>query len=119
MVKINNIVDFKELYDFHLTFNSSYMYKTSLNDYISSLLYDVDRENNTLFKENNLLGAFIDNKLVGFIQYGISAIGFDENVNITNDINYQIIRQLYFLDVKVGEKLLDIALNSFDKSKTI
>lgn len=119
MVKINNIVDFKELYDFHLTFNSSYMYKTSLENYVSSLLYDVDRENNTLFKQNNLLGAFIDNKLVGFIQYGISAIGFDDNGNITNDINYQIIRQLYFLDDKVGEKLLDIALNSFDKSKRI
>lgn len=47
----------------------------------------------------------------GFVQYGHSAIGFDESGAVTSGVSYPIIRQLYFAsgDEKIGRCLLDRA----------
>ena len=45
----------------------------------------------------------------GFVQYGHSAIGFDESGAVTDGVSYPIIRQLYFAsgDEEIGRCLLD------------
>lgn len=84
-----------------------------------SLLNDVDREGNKLFKELHTIGAYIYDNLVGFIQYGISNIGFDNNGDIYEKINYQIIRQIYFTDEEVGKMLIEKAFSFFNSDETI
>ena len=54
------------------------------------------------------VGAYRAGRLAGFVQYGHSAIGFDESGAVTNDVSYPIIRQFYFTagDEEIGRLLL-------------
>lgn len=119
MFEIKKITDFYSLYEYHTRINSPFIYKVEYNDYLISLLEDIDSEGNMLFKNLHTLGAYENDKLVGFIQYGISSIGFDESGNISKNINYQIIRQIYFDNLEIGNKLLNNALSYFNQSQTI
>ena len=119
MIDINCIQDYKQLFLYHLNIETPFINKVNYDKYVISLLNDVDREENKLFKELHTVGAYINNNLVGFIQYGISNIGFDTNGNLSNGINYQIIRQIYFTDENVGKMLIEKAFNSFDDTSTI
>lgn len=109
MLEIKNIENYNELYEFHLKIKSPYIYKVKYDSYLTSLLNDVDSQGNKLFKKLYLFGAFIDNKLKGFIQFGVTNIGFDKEGNLTEKVNYNVIRNLYFYDKEVGLELLKIA----------
>lgn len=58
------------------------------------------------------IGAYLDHKLVGFIQYGRTAFGFDENGEISDTVFYSVIRNFYFDErqKEVGIKLLNEAV---------
>lgn len=112
MIEIKKITDIEELYFYHTNINSPYIFKTDYEEYLISLCKDSDSYGNKLFEELNLLGAYNDSKLVGFIQYGKTNIGFDQNGEMTTNINYFVIRNFYFEDEKVGEELLNRVLEN-------
>ena len=104
MIEIKKITNIEELYFYHTNINSPYIFKTDYDEYLISLCKDNDSYGNKLFEELYLLGAYNDSKLVGFIQYGKTNIGFDGNGEISEKINYSVIRNLYFEDEDVGEE---------------
>jgi len=55
----------------------------------------------------------------GLIQYGITAIGFDENGEITDQVHYPVIRDLCFDSPEVGQNLLNRALADFGETGRI
>lgn len=121
MINIIDITDLKQIYNYQQKFESPYFFKTDFATWKNSFIADIDGNGNTLFKKLVVKAAFKNNKLIGFIQYGISAFGFDNNGNISTDINYSIIRNLYF-DKKqpdTGKLLLQESLNFFESSATI
>lgn len=60
------------------------------------------------------IGAYLGGKLAGFVQYGETAIGFADNGEITDDVSYPVIRNLYFAkgQEEIGGGLLDRALTA-------
>ena len=110
MIIYKEITEYTELFAFHLNINAPSINEVEYIDYLISLFNDTDSFGNKLFKELYLFGAYSDNKLVGFIQFGTTNIGFDSNGEISKKINYYVIRNFYFEDNKVGEELLKIAL---------
>ena len=119
MIDIKCIQDYNKLYLYQLNIVTPFIYKANYDEYLISLLNDVDSEGNKLFKELHTIGAYINDNLVGFIQYGISNIGFDNNGDIYEKINYQIIRQIYFTDEEVGKMLIEKAFSFFNSDETI
>ena len=91
MIEIKQVENFKELYDYHLKIDCPFFYKASFDDYLNSLINDTDSYGNVLFKDIKIIGAYKENDLVGFIFYGVSNFGFDNQGNISNKIHYQII----------------------------
>lgn len=98
-----------------------YFFKTTYEEWKESLLNDIDGEGRKLFADTTLKGAYMNGELVGFIQYGISKFGFDENGEISDKIHYQIIRNIYFDRnfSNAGELLLNSALEEFNSKERI
>lgn len=110
MIVYKDILNYPELYAFHMKIKAPYIKEVDYNEYLTSLFYDVDSYGNKLFKDLFLVGAYKDNELIGFIQFGTTNIGFDSNGEISNKVNYSVIRNLYFKEKEVGEELLKRAL---------
>ena len=110
MIIYKDITNYSELYAFHMNIKAPYINEIEYGDYLKSLFYDTDSYGNKLFKEIYLIGAYSNEELVGFIQFGITNFGFDDNGEISEKINYSVIRNLYFEDDDVGEELLKRAL---------
>lgn len=120
MVKIENSM--KDIYWYQARFSHPAMYPVDFDIWEKSFLYDIDGEGRTLFKELTVKGAYRKNELVGFIQYGRTALGFDKDGKISESISYPIIRSLYFnRDLQeAGAVLLNEALKDLgNDSKTI
>lgn len=99
--------------------NFPYNYKTEYELWQTSYQNDVDGNGNTLFSELHTVGAYSGEKLVGFVQYGKTAFGFDDNGELSNVVSYPIIRSLYFdkEQPKVGNSLLNNAVNALLNGK--
>ncbi len=68
------------------------------------------------------LGAYEDGRLVGVIQYGKTAFGFDETGEISDLIFCSVIRNFYYEEKceRAGRELLNKAVNRLgDKTKKI
>lgn len=113
MIIYKEITNYSELYAFHMNIKAPYIEEVEYGDYLTSLFYDTDSYGNKLFKESFLFGAYLNDELLGFIQFGKTNIGFDENGEISERINYSVIRNLYFEDKDVGKNLLKKALILF------
>ena len=110
MVVYKEIINYTELFAFHLNINAPYIKEVEYTDYLTSLFYDTDSYGNKLFKELFLVGAYLNDELVGFIQFGTTNTGFNDNGETSEKINYSVIRNFYFEDKKVGKDLLKRAL---------
>lgn len=110
MVIYKEITNFPELYAFHLNISAPYIKEVEYNDYLASLFYDTDSYGNKLFKELHLIGAYLNEELIGFIQFGTTNIGFDNDGGISEKVNYSVVRNFYFTDKVIGENLLKRAL---------
>lgn len=110
MVIYKEITNFSELYAFHLNISAPYIKEVEYNDYLASLFYDTDSYGNKLFKESHLIGAYLNDELIGFIQFGTTNIGFDNDGEISEKVNYSVVRNFYFTDKVIGENLLKRAL---------
>ena len=110
MIVYKDILNYPELYTFHMNIKAPYIKEVDYKEYLTSLFYDVDSYGNKLFKDLFLVGAYEDEELIGFIQFGTTNIGFDSNGKISDKVNYSVIRNLYFEEKEVGEELLKRAL---------
>lgn len=119
MVKIENSM--KDIYWYQARFSHPAMYPVDFDIWEKSFLHDIDGEGRTLFKELTAKGAYRENELVGFIQYGRTALGFDKDGKISESISYPIVRSLYFnRDLQeAGAVLLNEALKDFGNDSEI
>ena len=118
---IKKVTDFKEIYNYQKKFHLPNLSNISYDKWLESFTNDKDASGRTLFKELVTLSAYVNDKLVGYIQYGTSSFGFDEKGEISFDISYSIIRNLYFDKDKFESKnpLIEEALSYFKNSKRI
>ena len=120
-MKIKEIDDLYKLYNFFKKIYAPYLFTTTFEEWKESLLNDIDGEGRKLFTDTTIKGAYMNEGLVGFIQYGISKFGFDENGEISDKIHYQIIRNIYFDRnfSNAGKLLLNSALEEFNSKERI
>ena len=97
------------IYNYMNTLRFPYRYDADFADWERAYAHDVDGEGRQLFAALETVGAYRAGQLAGFVQYGRSAIGFDESGEVTDGVTYPIIRQLYFAagDEEIGRCLLD------------
>ena len=110
--ELKNVVNTKEIYDYMRKLPFPYNYEVEFPIWEKSYLYDVDGEGRTLFSNLTTVGAYLDSRLVGFIQYGRTAFGFDENGEISDTVFYSVIRNFYFDERQreAGTELLNEAM---------
>ena len=121
MVKIIEDENLEKIYNYQIKFNAPFFISKDFNAWRKSFNEDVDGEGRVLFKELYVKVAYEENEIVGFIQYGKTAFGFDNQGEISSEVSYPVIRNLYFHKnkVDVGEMLLKEALNEFGISNKI
>ncbi len=121
MLKITDSYNLKDIYDFQLSFKTPYFFDVSFDTFEKAFEDDIDGEGRELFKELFVKAVYDNDKLVGFVQYGKSAFGFDDNGEISSDISYPIIRNLYFNEDRAdaGELLLSEAMQNLGTDKQV
>ena len=121
MLKIRKTENFEELYHYQMGFSSPHFFPQTFGTWKESFANDVDGEGRPLFKELTVKAAYEDDRIVGFIQYGNSAFGFDAQGNLSADVSYHIIRNLYFDadSLEAGERLLKEALDTFEETDRV
>ena len=121
MLKIIETENLEKIYNYQIKFNAPFFISKDFSLWRKSFEEDVDGEGRVLFKEIFVKVAWEENEIVGFIQYGKTAFGFDNQGEISLDISYQVIRNLYFDENRadIGELLLKDALNEFETSNKI
>ena len=114
MLKFADIVNLKEIYDFQLSFGTPYFFDGDFEQWKNSFERDIDGEGRLLFKELNVKAVYDEDELKGFVQYGRTAFGFDENGEISDEVSYPVIRNLYYYkdSPEAGAVLLEEALKS-------
>ena len=121
MLVIKTIDNKRVLYEYFQNQVAPYFFTSSYKEWEKSLDYDIDGQGKKLFRKLTLIGAYEDDALVGFVQYGESALGFNESGEVSEEISYQIIRNLYY-DRKrsdVGEILLEESIRDFNPKERI
>lgn len=121
MLNIADNYNLKDIYDFQLSFEAPYFFNVDFEDWKKSFEDDIDGEGRVLFKELDVKTIYDEDELLGFVQYGKTNFGFDESGEISSDVSYQIIRNLYFKEGRddVGKLLLNDVVNSLDTDKRI
>lgn len=105
------------LYGYMAEMPFPYNYKADRSVWNRSFLSDTDGEGRTLFSELTTLGAYSGEKLIGFVQYGKSAFGFDESGEISGAVSYPVIRSLYYDKdcSEAGKDLLNAAVSALSE----
>lgn len=112
---IKAISNFDNIYNYQKRFHTPYFFEQDYEAWEESFEADIDGEGRKLFKELLVKAAYDDDKLIGFIQYGKSAFGFDKQGEISVEVSYNIIRNFYFDSDRIdaGNELLKDALDMF------
>ena len=121
MLKITDTYNLYDIYSFQLSFQTPYFFNVDFEAWKKSFENDIDGEGRVLFKELNAKAVYDNDEIIGFVQYGKTNFGFDENGGISSDISYPIIRNLYFKYNRndAGKMLLDEAVKSFGTDERI
>lgn len=121
MFKITEANNLEQIYNYQRSFSAPYFFSVDFNTWKKSFEEDIDGEGRTLFKELWVKAVYEEDKLVGFIQYGRTDFGFDENGEISSEISYPVIRNLYFDENRedAGKLLLDEAMKWFKTSEKV
>lgn len=111
-IELKEVVNSRDIYNYMVDLSFPYHYEADFDTWEQSYLYDVDGEGRTLFSDLITVGAYLDDKLTGFIQYGKAAFGFDDHGEISDAVSYPVIRNFYFPDEKkeVGTMLLNATI---------
>ncbi len=121
MLKIIDTYNLKDIYNFQLSFKTPYFFDVDFEEWKKSFAEDIDGEGRELFKELFEKAVYDNDKLVGFVQYGKTAFGFDDNGEISSDVSYPVIRNLYFVKDRAdaGELLLSEAMKNIDTDERV
>ncbi len=121
MLKITDSFNLKDIYDLQLSFETPYFFDVNFDTWKKSFEEDIDGEGRKLFKELFVKAVYDNDKLLGFVQYGKTAFGFDESGEISVNISYPVIRNLYFLKDRsdAGEALLNEAVKALKTEERI
>lgn len=121
MLKITDTYNLKDIYDFQLSFKTPYFFDVDFEAWKKSFEEDIDGEGRKLFKGLFVKAVYDNDKLVGFVQYGKTAFGFDDNGEISSDISYPVIRNLYFREDRAdaGELLINEAMKNLGTDKQV
>ena len=83
-------------YDYQKALAVPYFFDVDFASWSNSFRDDVDGEGRKLFKTLETKVKYENETVVGFVQYGRTAFGFDEHGEISDAVSYPVIRQLYF-----------------------
>ena len=121
MINIINVRDPEQIFHYQLQFEAPYFFPVEYNTWLHSFADDTDGEGRTLFRDLSVKAAYRNGKLVGFIQYGNTAFGFDDSGEISSQVSYCVIRNLYFDEncADAGDALLQAALDTFPKGARV
>ena len=70
-LELKKIVQSRRIYDYMRNLPFPYNYEVAFDMWEKAYLYDTDGEGRTLFSDLITVGAFIGDKLIGFVQYEI------------------------------------------------
>ena len=109
---------FGKVYDYQKALAVPYFFDVDFASWSNSFRDDMDGEGRKLFKTLETKVKYENETVVGFVQYGRTAFGFDEHGEISDAVSYPVIRQLYFDKEKkeVGAELLEAALEDLNES---
>ena len=96
MLTIKETDDLEKIYRYHIRCNAPYFFPLSFDDWKRSFDGDVDGQGRLLFRKLTTKAAYDGDQLIGFVQYGRSAFGFDDQGELSDQVSYPIIRNLYF-----------------------
>ena len=115
MINIKEITDLAEVYDYQMRLPAPYFFQTDFESWKRSFAKDTDGEGRTLFRNLAAKAAYDGETLVGFVQYGYTAFGFDDRGEISSEVSYPVIRGLYYDEGRedAGELLLEAAMAEF------
>ncbi len=115
---VNNLI---QIYKYQMSFHSPQFIFSNFEEWKKSFIEDIDGEGRTLFKELFVKAIYKDTSLVGFIQYGKTAFGFLETGDISFDVSYNVIRNIYFDEnrLDVGNALIKHAINYFNEDEKV
>lgn len=121
MVTIRNPFNLEQVYRYQLELQVPYFYQVSFENWKESFENDMDGEGRPLFRKLYTKVAYDENTLIGFIQYGYTALGFDNQGDISIEMSYPVIRSLYFNEGRkdAGTLLLQAALQELGDAQTI
>lgn len=121
MLRIEQIDSFEQIHACQMHFASPWFFPTDFSVWEKSFAHDVDGEGRTLFKELSVQAAYEADELIGFIQYGKTAFGFNELGDISSEVSYCVIRNLYFPKNRTdaGTMLLNAALEAFGPEEKV
>lgn len=121
MLNITNADHLDQIYSYQMRFPSPCFFPVAYAAWKESFTDDMDGNGRRLFKELYTKAAYDGNELVGFIQYGKTAFGFDSQGELSSDVSYCVIRNLYFNHDRTdaGVLLLKEALDAFAPSQRI
>lgn len=115
MITIKNITDLAQVYDYQMRFPAPYFFPVDFACWLRSFTQDIDGEGRFLFRDLRAMVAYDGDAIVGFVQYGLTAFGFDAQGEISSGVSYPVIRSLYFDKGRedAGQLLLQAALEAF------
>lgn len=121
MLKISDNYNLKDIYDFQKCFDTPWFFDVDFEDWKASFESDTDGEGRILFKELEVKAVYEDEALAGFVQYGKTAFGFDDRGEISAEVSYPVIRNLYFEkeNAQAGKILLDEAMKKLGGSDRV
>ena len=119
MLILKDVYDLKDIYNFHLNFETPYFFNVDFENWKKSFTDDIDGEGRRLFKELNVKAVYDNDALTGFVQYGKTSFGFDDSGEISNEVSYFVIRNLYFNNADAGKLLLKEAIDSSEANEKI
>ena len=120
-MEISDVNSLIQIYKYHMSFHSPQFIFSNFEEWKKSFKEDIDGEGRTLFKELFVKAIYEDANIVGFIQYGKTAFGFLETGDISFDVSYNVIRNIYFDEnrLDVGNALIKHAINYFNEDEKV
>lgn len=120
-MKILDMTDLTSVYDYQMKLAVPYFFSIDFDGWKESFENDADGEGRRLFSSLQGKVAYEADQLVGFVQYGHTAFGFDERGEISSAVSYPVIRALYFDEGRedAGEALLRAAVEALGADQKI
>lgn len=121
MIKVTDITNLTQVYAYQMRLPVPYFLSADFESWKRSFEHDVDGEGRLLFRNLRGKAAYDGDALIGFIQYGNTAFGFDARGEISAEVSYPVIRSLYFDEGRedAGRLLLQEALREFEAARTV